>query len=268
MKHYFKIGEISKLYGIGPDSLRYYEELGILTPTRSEKGYRLYSIQDLWQLNVIRDLRKLDFPMEKIKEYLDHRSIRSTEGLLLDELDAIQEKQIMLSTLKEDVELRLQTLHEAQKKMLGLIERKAFPMRHCHMIHSGYAIDEEMDLLIKQLLNKDKNNLYIIGNNRIGSLVSSENAHAGNYRTYDSVFIIDENGPNCIEAGDYLIVSYQGDGTQNPKYIPALLAEAKKQNLLPVGPVLEILWIDIHQAEDPREHITELQIRCKSISPS
>ncbi len=28
MKQYFKIGEISKLYKIGVDSIRYYEEIG------------------------------------------------------------------------------------------------------------------------------------------------------------------------------------------------------------------------------------------------
>ena len=36
MKEFFKIGEISKLYHIGTDSLRYYEELGILTPKRGQ----------------------------------------------------------------------------------------------------------------------------------------------------------------------------------------------------------------------------------------
>ncbi len=34
MKNYYKISEISKLYNIGPDSLRYYEQLGILKPKR------------------------------------------------------------------------------------------------------------------------------------------------------------------------------------------------------------------------------------------
>ena len=29
MKEYYKINEISKLYGVGTDSLRYYEKLGI-----------------------------------------------------------------------------------------------------------------------------------------------------------------------------------------------------------------------------------------------
>ena len=32
MKDYYKINEIARLYGIGVDSLRYYEKLGILKP--------------------------------------------------------------------------------------------------------------------------------------------------------------------------------------------------------------------------------------------
>lgn len=46
MKKYYKIGEISKLYSISPDSLRYYEDLGILKPKRDVNGYRMYSIND------------------------------------------------------------------------------------------------------------------------------------------------------------------------------------------------------------------------------
>lgn len=36
MKQFFKINEISKLYNIGPDSLRYYEKLGLLAPKRGK----------------------------------------------------------------------------------------------------------------------------------------------------------------------------------------------------------------------------------------
>ena len=64
MKHYYRIGEISQLYNIGPDSLRYYEKLGILKPHRGENDYRLYHVHDLWRLNVIRDLRELGFSRE------------------------------------------------------------------------------------------------------------------------------------------------------------------------------------------------------------
>lgn len=262
MKQYYKIGEISKLYNIGPDSLRYYEDLGILTPERSEKGYRLYSLNDLWRLNVIRDLRSLDFSMERIKDYLHRRSINTTEELLLEELSIIDEKIHTLNELKENVEERLQTIREAKEQPIGEIQKVYYKKRRCHIIHSGYKTDEEMDMLIKQLLNKDKNNLYIIGNNRIGSMLPLESIEKKHYRDYNSVFIIDRNGKESIDSGEYLTLCYRGDCNQNALFIPQLLEYAKKQNLTPVGPVLELLWIDIHQAKDTREHITELQLRC------
>ena len=76
MKQFYKINEISKLYNIGPDSLRYYEKLGLLAPKRGKNNYRLYTLDDLWRLNIIRDLRRLGFPMEKIREYMDHGRAR------------------------------------------------------------------------------------------------------------------------------------------------------------------------------------------------
>ena len=63
MKEYYKITEVARLYGLCTDTLRYYEEQGLLHPHRSETGYRLYSIDDICNLNVIRALRELDMPV-------------------------------------------------------------------------------------------------------------------------------------------------------------------------------------------------------------
>lgn len=262
VKQYYKIGEISDLYQIGPDSLRYYEKLGILTPKRGSNDYRMYSLDDLWRLNVIRDLRRLDFPMEKIKEYLNNRSIETTNQLLVEELSAIDAQIKELNLLRENVEERLLTLEDAVRQPLEAVTEKYFPRRRCHTIMSAYHTDEEMDMLIKQLLNKDKKNLYIIGNNKIGSFLSLSAAESGNFGTYEGVFIIDRNGSSSLEAGDYLSISYSGDSHQNKDIFPQLLKYAEEHSLRLAGPVLEILWVDIHQAEDVREHITELQIRC------
>ncbi|HIW22256.1 MAG TPA: MerR family transcriptional regulator [Candidatus Dorea intestinavium] len=263
MKHYFRIGEISKLYGIGPDSIRYYEELGILDPKRSENGYRMYSVQDLWRLNVIRDLRKLDFSMERIKEYLEHRSIASTEVILKEELEAITKELEELTRLRDQVKERLRVVQSVKSQTLDIIKQETRKERHCHTIHSGYVMDEEMDMLIEQLLNKDKENLYIIGNNRIGSTISLENVRQKKYRTYDSVFIMDSRGKERIPGGEYLTISYQGDGEKNDVYIPQLLTYAREHKLSPLGPVLELLLIDIHQSADVKEHITQLELLCK-----
>lgn len=261
MQKYFKIGEISKLYNIGPDSLRYYEDLGILTPKRGENNYRIYSLSDLWRLNVIRDLRALDFSMEQIKTYLTDRSIASTEIMLRAELSALDEKIAALSRQRDNVTHRLEILQDTKKRPIGIIEEKHFPERKCHMIHSGYKADAEMDMLIKQLLNRDEQNLYIIGNNRIGSLLSLEDIQKGTYRKYNSVFIMDSNGTESLPAGNYLTLCYHGDCEQNAFWIPKMLDYAQTHALKLQDPILEILWVDIHQAENIEEHITELQLR-------
>lgn len=267
MKHNYTIGEISKLYQIGTDSLRYYEELGILNPQRTKSNYRIYNIHDMWRLNVIRDLRELGFSMLQIKDYLNNRSLSTTEALLKKELDIIATKMQVLKELQDNIEERLQTIENTLHKPLGVIEQKNIPDRHCYTIHSGYKLDVEMDILIKQLINKNPEKLYIIGNNHIGSVIPLDSALCGNCRHYTDVFIIDKEGEDLLPGGIYLSISYRGDCEQNHTYIPLLIQYAKNHALLPDGPVLELLWTDIHQTEDQEEHITELQLRCKKSLP-
>ena len=90
MSTFYKIGEIAALYGISTDILRYYEELGILVPRRAPNGYRVYRTEDLWCLNVIRDLRELGFSMDQIRSYIENRSIGSTLELFQKEMHVIE----------------------------------------------------------------------------------------------------------------------------------------------------------------------------------
>ncbi len=264
MKHFYRIGEISKLYGIGPDSLRYYEELGLIHPQRSENQYRMYHIHDLWRLNVIRDLRNLGFSMERIQAYLDDRSLASTEAMLTEELAVIKTRMDALERLKANLEDRLSTLREVQSQPLHVICEKELPARRCYTIRSGYEQDEEMDLLIKQLLNQNPEKLYIIGSNRIGSVIPLSEAENGHFRAYSQVFLIDKDGDETIPGGLYLSVSYEGDCARNADFIPALLQYAREHKLTPAGPVLELLLADIHQTETEQERKTELQLLCST----
>lgn len=262
MKQFYKIGEISKLYQIGPDSLRYYEELGLLGPKRGENGYRMYSLHDMWRLNVIRDLRKLGFSMEQIGDYMRNRNIATTQRLMKDEISIIEEQIMSLERLKADVEERLSTLEDVIAEPIDKVKVKHFPKRNCHILYEPYHSDEEMDLLIKRLISKDERNLYIIGNNKIGSFLELEFGLPGQYPNYKGVFIIDKNGSSCIDEGTFLSISYNGVSQQHDKYVPMLWEYAKEHGYYLEGPLMEILWVDIHQAEDVKEHITELQVKC------
>ena len=107
MKDFYKISEISRLYGVGPDSMRYYERLGLLRPRRDEdNGYRLYSLRDIYKLSVIRDLRTLGLSMVQIKEYLDGQSVESTLALLEREEDLLSRQIHQLQARRETLARR------------------------------------------------------------------------------------------------------------------------------------------------------------------
>lgn len=58
-KHdYLKIGQVAKLVGVSPSSLRNWERLGLFKATRTEGGYRLYSRDTVADLKKIHHLRK------------------------------------------------------------------------------------------------------------------------------------------------------------------------------------------------------------------
>ncbi len=66
-----KISEVAKLTGVTVRTLHYYDEIGLLKPSKvTESGYRLYSNADLERLQQILFFRELDFPLRDIREIL------------------------------------------------------------------------------------------------------------------------------------------------------------------------------------------------------
>lgn len=62
-----KINEVEQAIGITKKNIRFYEQEGLLTPSRSTNGYRDYSPEDVQALQQIKLLRRLDIPIEEIK---------------------------------------------------------------------------------------------------------------------------------------------------------------------------------------------------------
>jgi DNA-binding transcriptional MerR regulator len=258
MKKYFKIHEISSLYGISADTLRYYERLGLLEPKRDPNGDRMYGLNDLWRINVIRDLRDLGVSMDKITLYLKNRSTRTTVSLLNEELRLLDSEIEKLSLLREQALQKLETLDKAMARNTDVIEVADIAERRYFSINEGYSRDEEMDMMIRQLLMQT-NDVSIIGNNRIGSFISKDKDASGVY-PYTGVFIISGDSPDILPSGSYLTMTHQGDISDINSLVEPLFGYARRHGLKCGRHVLELLWVDIHAASDRREHLTEFQL--------
>lgn len=65
-----RIGELSERSGVPTRMLRYYEEQGLLTPGRSENGYRYYEAPHLERVEKIRGLIEAGIPTRIISDIL------------------------------------------------------------------------------------------------------------------------------------------------------------------------------------------------------
>ena len=68
-----QIGDVARLAGVSVRTLRYYDEIGLLSPSeQTQAGYRIYTEAELERLQEILFFRELDFALEEIKEILEN----------------------------------------------------------------------------------------------------------------------------------------------------------------------------------------------------
>ena len=94
-----KIGEFSKLMQVTVKTLRHYEQKRLLIPDEVDEwtGYRYYSIEQMQKLQNIRDLQRLGFSLDEIKELCESYSCTPTISQLtekIEETEAQLRKQI------------------------------------------------------------------------------------------------------------------------------------------------------------------------------
>jgi MerR HTH family regulatory protein len=63
---YLPVGEAVRILGIGPSALRLWERVGLISPARSSRGYRLFHPELLELLKRIKYLRDLKKPTLEI----------------------------------------------------------------------------------------------------------------------------------------------------------------------------------------------------------
>ena len=66
-----KIGELETRSGASRHTLRYYEQIGLISPLRQTNKYRVYTAQTLQDLDFIRRAQSMGFSLGEIGEILD-----------------------------------------------------------------------------------------------------------------------------------------------------------------------------------------------------
>jgi len=104
MSNLIKIKEVSGRYNVSSRTLRYYEEMGLITSTRSEDyAYRLYDDVSLKRLEQILILRKLNISVKDIKRIFMTAGSEVVVDVLGKKVEDIDDEVALLHELKEIV---------------------------------------------------------------------------------------------------------------------------------------------------------------------
>lgn len=106
------ISEVSKRFGISTRTLRYYEQIGLISPVKKEDfAYRTYDVDTVTRLGQIMILRKLRIPLRQIAEILKSDSAKVAIEVLEHSLSEIDEEITSLSTIRSIIEIFIQKLN-------------------------------------------------------------------------------------------------------------------------------------------------------------
>ena len=107
-----KIAEVSKLYDISADTLRYYERVGLIPPIqRNTGGIREYSEDDLKRIEFVKCMRRAGLSIDSLVTYFE---------LLDDGEETYEERHELLLAEKQKIEQRISEMQTS----LDLLNRK------------------------------------------------------------------------------------------------------------------------------------------------
>lgn len=69
-----QIGYVADRVGLSLRTVRYYEEIGLVEPSgRTDGGFRLYTDEDIARLELIKQLKPLEFSLDELRDLLELR---------------------------------------------------------------------------------------------------------------------------------------------------------------------------------------------------
>ena len=100
------IGAAAKASGLPPKTIRYYEEIGLVSPDRRENAYRDYSDEHIHKLRFIQRARSLGFSVEDCRQLLSlyedkDRASAQVKELAQEHLQEIERKIAELTSMRD-----------------------------------------------------------------------------------------------------------------------------------------------------------------------
>ncbi|MDM9620638.1 Cu(I)-responsive transcriptional regulator [Rhizobium sp. S96] len=121
------IGQASERSGLPAKTIRYYEDIGLINPDRSDNGYRDYAVADVHKLRFLQKSRGLGFSVEECRQLLalyedKSRASADVKELTQTKLTEIDRKIRELTELRRTLEHLVHACHGNDRPDCPILE--------------------------------------------------------------------------------------------------------------------------------------------------
>jgi MerR family Zn(II)-responsive transcriptional regulator of zntA len=123
------VGKVARLAGVSADTVRFYEQQGLLAPDRkSAAGYRLYGEDALRRLRFIKHAQDCGFSLAEVRELL---TLRAAENACCTDVKsvAVHKKLLIESKIRT-----LQAMSQALSELIAHCDGGQLPLEACPIL--------------------------------------------------------------------------------------------------------------------------------------
>ena len=124
------VGAAARRSGLPAKTIRYYEDIGLILPARTQNGYRDYSGDDIHRLTFLRRARGLGFSIENCRQlmalYRDKgRASHDVREIAKGHVEAIEEKVRELESMRATLQKLIHACHGDERPDCPILDDMA-----------------------------------------------------------------------------------------------------------------------------------------------
>ncbi len=124
MSETFSIGDLSREFEVTTRTIRHYEDLGLLAPSRDGQN-RVYSARDRVHLKLILRGRRLGFSLKEIGELLELYDAPNGEASQLKRfIGKMRDRREALFEQREDIDRVLEELDDLERRCAEILDSR------------------------------------------------------------------------------------------------------------------------------------------------
>lgn len=154
----YRTGELINYFGVPRDTLRFYEEKGLLKPKKNnDNNYRGYDILDIYNLMVIDFYKKRGMTIHQIQDLLKKSDVQDMQSLLVSKRNELEkmiyDAQCMLKRIEET-----QEFSKDLDSNLNRFTVKSLPLYRINGEVSDFIAVEEYEN-VKDIMNSNNDDM-------------------------------------------------------------------------------------------------------------